>query len=107
MIFEPEHPCRLMPTRDCPPSYGGVCGDRPCARLESNDPAPWAPITGPPAPLPDPTEWLIAIACCGGFVGPNNEQELCVPCPRTVWDDNVRRLFKIAERDLGLKVTEE
>jgi hypothetical protein len=41
-MFEPEHPCRLMPTRHCPDIYDGVCGpDRPCARYESNDPTPW------------------------------------------------------------------
>lgn len=22
-----DNPCRRMPTRGCPPSYGGVCGD--------------------------------------------------------------------------------
>lgn len=33
--------CRIMETRTCPPSYYGPCGDRPCARFESDDPAPW------------------------------------------------------------------
>ncbi|WP_405554293.1 hypothetical protein [Streptomyces sp. NBC_01171] len=33
--------CRIMETRTCPPSYNGPCGDRPCARFESDDPAPW------------------------------------------------------------------
>lgn len=42
VIFEPEHPCRVMETRACPTGYGGVCGDRPCARFESTDEAPWA-----------------------------------------------------------------
>lgn len=37
----PEHPCRIMETRHCPDSYQGVCGDRPCARFESEDEAPW------------------------------------------------------------------
>jgi hypothetical protein len=41
-LFEPEFPCRVMETRGCPVSYGGVCGDRPCARFESDDVAPWA-----------------------------------------------------------------
>jgi hypothetical protein len=41
MMFDPPYPCREMPTRGCPDSYGGVCGDRPCARYESEDPAPW------------------------------------------------------------------
>jgi hypothetical protein len=39
----PVHPCRLMPTRPCPASYRGVCGDRPCARFESTDETPWQP----------------------------------------------------------------
>lgn len=30
-----------MPTRGCPPSYGGECGERPCARYESEDETPW------------------------------------------------------------------
>ncbi len=38
---DPEHPCRIMPTRRCPPPYDGVCGDRPCARFESDDLSPW------------------------------------------------------------------
>ncbi|MFM9542292.1 hypothetical protein [Streptomyces turgidiscabies] len=33
--------CRRMETRTCPPSYNGPCGDRPCARFESEDPTPW------------------------------------------------------------------
>jgi hypothetical protein len=33
--------CRRMETRTCPPSYNGPCGDRPCARFESDDPTPW------------------------------------------------------------------
>lgn len=45
--FEPVHPCRVMPTRHCPASYGMVCGDRPCARFESDDETPWLPEVGP------------------------------------------------------------
>jgi hypothetical protein len=30
-----------METRTCPPSYNGPCGDRPCARFESDAPGPW------------------------------------------------------------------
>lgn len=41
-LFEPEHPCRVMETRPCPTDYAGTCGDRPCARFESDDPTPWA-----------------------------------------------------------------
>lgn len=33
-MFDPEFPCREMPTRACPGSYDGLCGDRPCARYE-------------------------------------------------------------------------
>lgn len=40
---DPVHPCRRMLTRHCPASYGDVCGDRPCARFESDDPTPWQP----------------------------------------------------------------
>jgi hypothetical protein len=46
MIFEPEFPCRLMETRSCPKMYNGVCGDRPCARFESDDEEPWIPEVG-------------------------------------------------------------
>lgn len=38
---EPMHPCRVMPTRRCPDVYNDVCGDRPCARFESDDETPW------------------------------------------------------------------
>lgn len=38
---EPTHPCRVMPTRRCPDVYNDVCGDRPCARFESDDETPW------------------------------------------------------------------
>lgn len=41
--MEPLHPCRVMFTRHCPAVYDGVCGDRPCARYESEDAAPWLP----------------------------------------------------------------
>jgi hypothetical protein len=33
--------CRHMETRTCPASYAGPCGERPCARFESDDPLPW------------------------------------------------------------------
>lgn len=33
--------CRRMETRTCPQPYNGPCGERPCARFESDDPAPW------------------------------------------------------------------
>lgn len=33
--------CRIMSTRRCPAVYQGVCGDRPCARFESEDEGPW------------------------------------------------------------------
>lgn len=41
--FEPVHPCREMPTRHCPAAIDAVCGDRPCARYESDDETPWLP----------------------------------------------------------------
>lgn len=45
--LEPVHPCRKMFTRHCPAVYAGLCGDRPCARFESDDETPWWPeITG-------------------------------------------------------------
>ncbi|MFE6362933.1 hypothetical protein ACFVP3_23405 [Streptomyces sp. NPDC057806] len=37
----PDATCRVMETRTCPESYAGPCGDRPCARFESDDPTPW------------------------------------------------------------------
>ena len=37
----PANACRREITRTCPRSYEGVCGDRPCARFESKDEAPW------------------------------------------------------------------
>lgn len=39
--MQPIQPCREMPTRHCPATYEGVCGDRPCARFESDDETPW------------------------------------------------------------------
>lgn len=41
--MEPRYPCSIMPTRHCPAIYGSVCGDRPCARYESDDEEPWLP----------------------------------------------------------------
>lgn len=40
---KPLHPCIGVPTRHCPAVYGDVCGDRPCARFESDDEAVWMP----------------------------------------------------------------
>lgn len=40
---EPEFPCREQETRHCPKIYNDVCGDRPCARFESDDDTPWLP----------------------------------------------------------------
>ena len=40
-LIEPDHPCRVMPTRGCPSSYAGECGARLCARYESDDETPW------------------------------------------------------------------
>lgn len=68
----PEAVCRRMETRTCPPSYNGPCGDRPCARFESDDETPWLDPTKvapnrlrqhlPPYPEPGPTavigHWL-------------------------------------------------
>jgi hypothetical protein len=45
--FDPEYPCREMATRHCPAVYESVCGDRPCARFESEDPTPWWPEIDP------------------------------------------------------------
>ncbi|MGY1500827.1 hypothetical protein ACW4TU_30320 [Streptomyces sp. QTS52] len=39
--------CRRMETRTCPLSYNGPCGDRPCARFESDDPTPWLDTAAP------------------------------------------------------------
>lgn len=41
--FEPVFRCREMPTRHCPGVYEGVCGERPCARYESENKTPWLP----------------------------------------------------------------
>lgn len=49
--MEPARPCREMPTRHCPVVYDGVCGERPCARFESEDETPWVPKL--PSPLVD------------------------------------------------------
>jgi len=43
IVWEPVHPCRVMETRHCPAVYDAVCGDRPCARYESEDETPWYP----------------------------------------------------------------
>jgi hypothetical protein len=32
VMTDPEYPCRLVTTRSCPESCGGVRADRPCAR---------------------------------------------------------------------------
>ncbi|MFG3048113.1 hypothetical protein ACGFZR_24675 [Streptomyces sp. NPDC048241] len=48
-VGAPLPACRIMETRTCPPSYNGPCGDRPCARFESDDPAPWQDGTTAPA----------------------------------------------------------
>lgn len=38
---QPLHPCRQIHTRHCPAVYDAECGDRPCARFESDDETPW------------------------------------------------------------------
>lgn len=48
--MEPRYPCRQLETRHCPASYNGLCGDRPCARYESEDEAPWLPELKPHNP---------------------------------------------------------
>ncbi|GGQ48651.1 hypothetical protein [Streptomyces asoensis] len=61
---EPEAACRVMDTRTCPPTYNGPCGDRPCARFESDDPTPWldtAPAAEPPADDADPAPNLLHV----------------------------------------------
>lgn len=35
--MQPVYPCREMATRHCPAMYGTVCGERLCARFESED----------------------------------------------------------------------
>lgn len=39
--MDPVFPCRIMCTRHCPARYEAVCGERPCARYESEDYWPW------------------------------------------------------------------
>jgi hypothetical protein len=52
--FVPEEAaCRIMETRICPPSYTGPCGERPCARFESDDPGPWIDKAQRPAAAGD------------------------------------------------------
>lgn len=46
--MDPVHPCRILPTRHCPAVYDAVCGDRPCARYQSDDETPWLPEIGRP-----------------------------------------------------------
>lgn len=63
-------PCRIMPTRGCPPVYDGLCGDRPCARFESEDEAPWiasgyGPTTQRPDMIRDPGAALAALGGLG------------------------------------------
>lgn len=41
LLSDPDG-CREMLTRRCPASYGPAgCGERPCARFESDDETPW------------------------------------------------------------------
>lgn len=40
-VYAPVYPCRKIETRHCPARYRSVCGERPCARYESEDPWPW------------------------------------------------------------------
>jgi hypothetical protein len=42
-IGEIIYPCREMETRHCPLSFNGPCGEKPCARFESDDETPWLP----------------------------------------------------------------
>jgi hypothetical protein len=50
--------CRRMETRTCPESYNGPCGERPCARFESDDPTPWLAAAAPAADEDDPFQDL-------------------------------------------------
>jgi hypothetical protein len=51
--FAPVHPCRRMSSRHCPVVYEDVCGDRPCARFESDDETPWLAEIGARAVIVD------------------------------------------------------
>lgn len=33
--------CRILDARQCPSQWSAGCGDRPCARFESDDETPW------------------------------------------------------------------
>lgn len=74
----PSATCRRVPTCTCPPSYNGPCGDRPCARFESDDPTPWTADAGPTTPRLDalragqPLQFCSPLvnADCPGHTGP-------------------------------------
>jgi len=98
-LIEPEHPCRVMPTRACPRSYAGQCGDRPCARFESDDETPWlAELTGdaempvipedeqdvPTTPPPSPDgDGIMTYFClgCSSLVMLADEAQHAYECP--------------------------
>lgn len=75
--------CRRMETRTCPQPYNGPCGERPCARFESDDPAPWLDTAETPAAADDaPSGPVIGHATIGitaayhGEQAPASEQTL-------------------------------
>lgn len=57
-VATPVDRCRVLPSRTCPPSYGS-CGDRPCARFETDDPTPWT--TSPAAAAAPPPQCTATI----------------------------------------------
>ncbi|MGW4525153.1 hypothetical protein [Amycolatopsis sp. NPDC004378] len=80
--MEPVHPCRQIPTRHCPAVYDDVCGDRPCARFESEDETPWLPElpaakrpAEPDVTPPDPSGRIVD----GGPVQPFTDTDHEVP----------------------------
>lgn len=80
--MQPVHPCRQIPTRHCPAVYGAECGDRPCARFESEDETPWLPElpaaarpAEPDVTPPDPSGRIVD----GGPVQPFTDTDHEVP----------------------------
>jgi hypothetical protein len=61
-MFEPEKPCRVLPTRGCPILRAAGCPGDPCARYESEDEAPWAA---------DLAKWQMDRGCLS--LGPNGD----------------------------------
>jgi hypothetical protein len=70
--------CRQMETRRCPRQWPGGCGERPCARFESDDERPWRDEYASSIPVDSVSRETARVAAA---VFPTAAPQDTPPCP--------------------------